>query len=80
MSRIMGIAKENVSPEVQGIYEKQEVLYGKALNTLQVYALRPTILQGTTALAVGIEASGLIDNSLKKLVSLKTAIINGCPF
>ena len=80
MSRIKGIAKENVTPEIQAVYERQEALYGNALNTLQVYALRPTILQGTTDLAAGIEASGLIENSLKRLVSLKAALINGCPF
>ena len=80
MSRVIGIAKENVAPEILGAYERQEALYGNPLNTLQVYALRPTILQGTTALAAGIEASGLIETSLKRLVSLKAAIINGCPF
>ena len=80
MSRVIGIAKEKVAPEIQAAYERQEALYGNPLNTLQVYALRPTILQGTTALAAGIEASGLIEASLKRLVSLKAAIINGCPF
>ena len=80
MSRVIGIAKENVAPEIQEAYERQEALYGNPLNTLQVYALRPTILQGTTALAAGIEASGLIETSLKRLVSLKAALINGCPF
>ena len=80
MSRVIGIAKEKVAPEIQAAYERQEALYGHPLNTLQVYALRPTILQGTTALAAGIEASGLIESSLKRLVSLKAAIINGCPF
>ena len=80
MSRIMGIAKENVAPEIQALYESQEALYGNALNNLHVYALRPTIRQGTAALAAGIDASGLIENSLKRLVSLKAALINGCPF
>jgi hypothetical protein len=80
MSRIMGIAKENTAPEIQALYESQETLYGNALNNLHVYALRPTIRQGTAALAAGIEASGLIEDSLKKLVSLKAALINGCPF
>ena len=80
MSRIIGITKENVTPEIQALYESQEAIYGNALNNLHVYALRPTIRQGTAALAAGIEASGLIEDSLKKLVSLKAALINGCPF
>ena len=80
MARIRGICKEEVTPEVLAVFERQETIYGNALNTLPIYALRPTILQGTTALAAGIEASGLIEDSLKRLVSLKAALINGCPF
>ncbi len=79
MSRILGVTKDNGTPEIQAAYESQETVYGSALNTLPIYALRPTILQGTTALAAGIEASGLIEKSLKRLVSLKAALINGCP-
>ena len=80
MARISGICKGDVTPEVLAVFERQETIYGNALNTLPIYALRPTILQGTNALAAGIEASGLIEDSLKELVSLKAALINGCPF
>ena len=80
MARIRGICKGDVTPEVLAVFERQETIYGNALNTLPIYALRPTILQGTNALVDGIEASGLIEDSLKELVSLKAALINGCPF
>ena len=80
LARIRGISKEEGPPEVQAAFERQESFYGNALNTLPIYAMRPTILQGTGALAAGIEASGLIESSLKRLTSLKAALINGCPF
>ena len=80
MARIRGICKGDGTPEVLAAFERQETIYGNALNTLPIYALRPTILQGTTALAAGIEASGLIEDSIKRLVSLEAALINGCPF
>ncbi len=80
MARIRGVSKEEGTPEVQAAYERQEGIYGNALNTLPIYALRPTILRGASALAAGIESSGLLERSLKSLASLKAALINGCPF
>lgn len=80
MARIRGVSKEDGGAEVQAAYDRQEGFYGNALNTLPIYALRPTIMQGSAALSAGIEASGLLEPSLKNMVSLKAALINGCPF
>ena len=80
MARISGISERDRTPEILAISQKQEATYGSSLNPLPILGLRPTILEGTDALAAGIAASGLIEVSLKRLVSLKTAIINGCPF
>lgn len=80
MARIQGVTKETASPEIREIFERQERIYGSVLNTSPIYALRPTILKGASALAEGIRASGLIEEPLKSLVSLRAATINGCPF
>ena len=50
------------------------------LNTTPIFALRPTIMAGSTALDAGIDASDPIEPPLKYLVYTKTAWINGCPF
>jgi hypothetical protein len=80
MARIKGVTKEQAAPDLRPIFEEQERIYGEPLNTTSIYALRPTILHGSRALAAGIDASKLIEPSLKYLVTTRTALINGCPF
>lgn len=80
MARVAGISEKDATPEVKEIFQRQRSMFGQVLNTTPVIALRPTILAGSTALAAGIDASGLIDPPLKYLVYTKTAWINGCPF
>jgi alkylhydroperoxidase family enzyme len=79
-ARVRQLTADEAAPEVQEIFERQIRYYGAPLNTTGVYAHRPTILEGATALSAGINASGLIEGSLKSLVCLRAATINGCPF
>ncbi len=80
MARIGGIIEQEATADVKELFERQRRTFGEVLNTTPVFALRPTILAGSTALAAGIDASGLIEPPLKYLVYTKTAWINGCPF
>ena len=80
MARIKGITNSEANDEVRQLFEEQEKRYGFVSNTAKIYALRPTIQKGVQALAQGIQASGLIEPSLRHLVCVKTASINGCPF
>ncbi|PKB67080.1 MAG: hypothetical protein BZY81_05315 [SAR202 cluster bacterium Io17-Chloro-G4] len=80
MARVRGITEKEATPELQELFQRQRTIFGDVLNTTPVFALRPTIMEGSNALAAGIDASGLIEPSLKYLVCTKTAWINGCPF
>lgn len=80
MARVRGITEQDATPEVKELFQRQRSIFGEVLNTTPIFALRPTIMEGSMALAAGIDASGLIDPSLKYLVYTKTAWINGCPF
>ena len=80
MARVRGITEKEASPEVRGLFQRQRRTFGDVLNTTPIFALRPTIMEGSNALAAGIDASGLIEPSLKYMVYTKTAWINGCPF
>ena len=80
MARVAGISEADATPEVKELFQRQRSMFGEVLNTTPVIALRPTILAGSTALAAGIDASGLIDPPLNYLVYTKTAWINACPF
>ncbi len=80
MPRVAGPCKQDLPDDIRRAWEEQEASRGSAQPNLPVYALRPTIWRGQQALAAGIEESGLLSNELKNLVSLKAALINGCPF
>ena len=80
MARVRGVIEEQASPEIQQLYAQQRDTLGAVLNTTPIYSLRPTIRNGSSALSAGIDASGLIEPSLKYLLYTKTAWINGCAF
>ena len=80
MARVRGIAENEATPEVKELFQRQRRTFGYVLNPTPIFALRPTIMEGSNALAAGIDASGLIEPSLKYLVYTKIAWINGCPF
>ena len=80
MARIQGVPYEEATGDVRAFYDRQLERRGVISNTAYVYALRPTILQGHSALAAGIEESGLLEPALRNLVCLRAALINGCPF
>ena len=75
MARVIGITEQEATPEIKELFQRQRKMFGDVLNTTPVFALRPTILAGSTALAAGIDTSGLIEPPLKYLVYTKTAWI-----
>ena len=80
MARIAGARKKDLPDDVRDVWERQEETRGAAQPNTPIYALRPSIFRGHRALAAGIDESGLLSGELKNLVSLRAALINGCPF
>jgi len=80
MARLLEIPAEEATPVVQELFQRQRRMLGDALNTTPIFSHRPTIIEGSTALAARVDASGLIDPSLNYLVYTKTAWVNSCPF
>jgi hypothetical protein len=80
MVRIAGARKADLPSDVREVWERQEATRGAPQPNTPIYALRPTIFRGHRALAAGIDESGLLSDELKNLVSLRAALINGCPF
>ena len=80
MPRISGAAKNAVPEDIKAIYEEQERTNGVPLPGTPIYGLRPSIFRGHRALAAGIDESGLLEPDLRRLATLRAALINGCPF
>lgn len=54
--------------------------WGAPLLNHLIYARRPSIFRGVRAMWLGLEASGLLDQSLLALVNRRVASLNGCEF
>jgi hypothetical protein len=82
MARIEGVDPD--SPELDGpikaVFEAQARKWGAPLLNHLVYARRPSIFRGMRAMFTGIDASGLVDPTLKALVNRRVAAVNGCVF
>ena len=79
MARVNGISEGETTQEVKALFDSQRELFGNALNTTPIFALRPTIMAGSTALDAGIDASGQIKPPLKYLVYTKNCLDQRLP-
>lgn len=79
MARVNGISEGEATQEVKALFHSQRELFGNALNTTPIFALRPTIMAGSTALDAGIDASGQIKPPLKYLVYTKNCLDQRLP-
>jgi hypothetical protein len=55
-------------------------MFGKILTPDRVYARRPLILLTRALLMAAVEYSTVLDKRVKRIVSIRTAQIVGCPF
>ena len=75
MARVNVITEQEATQEVKALFQRQR----DVLNTTPIFALRPTIMAGSTALDAGIDASGQIKPPLKYLVYTKNCLDQRLP-
>jgi alkylhydroperoxidase family enzyme len=80
MARIAGITLEEADRYTKDLLEAQRKAWGAPLLNHLLYARRPSILRGARAMWNSIDASGLIDASLRALINRRVAYLNGCEF
>ena len=80
MPRVREIEEDGGDPILQEMFARERGVFGSLLNTTKVYAHCPPILKAAKQLSASIEKSGLLPASLRPLVYLRVALINGCPF
>jgi alkylhydroperoxidase family enzyme len=68
------------APAVREMMAAQERLFGFVLNPIKQMGHCPTIAEGQVALTQGIEKAGHIEGSLRSLIYMRVATLNGCPF
>jgi hypothetical protein len=80
MTRLSGIDPKDAAPGLRAVFEAQVAAWGKPLEPYLIYARRPSIFLAVRAMWDALDASGLIEGSLKALVCRRVASRNGCPF
>lgn len=80
MARIANANVEVADKYIRNVLEAQTREWGNPLLNHLVYARRPSIFRGVRAMWTGIEASGLVDPSLRALINRRVAFLNGCEF
>ncbi len=80
MARIEGVNPETVEPYINQVFQAQTKKWGAPLLNHLVYARRPSIFRGVQEIWTGLDASGLIEAKLMRLINRRIASINGCEF
>lgn len=80
MARIPNAGIEHAEPYIKNVLEAQTKAWGAPLLNHLIYARRPSIFRGARAMWTGIDASGLIEASLRALINRRVASLNGCEF
>jgi len=80
MARIADVNAKEADKYITSVLEAQIKTWGAPLLNHLLYARRPSIFRGARAMWGGIEASGLIEPSLRALVNRRVAFLNGCEF
>ena len=80
MARVANADVQAADKYIKTVLEAQTKDWGNPLLNHLVYARRPSIFKGARAMWTGIDASGLIDASLRALINRRVAFLNGCEF
>jgi alkylhydroperoxidase family enzyme len=80
MARVTNADVTDADKSIKTVLDAQAKDWGDPLLNHLVYARRPSIFRGARAMWTGIEASGLIDPSLRGLLNRRVASLNGCEF
>jgi hypothetical protein len=80
MPRLPELTMDTAPAAIQKAMEAQHALFGFVLNPIKVMGYCPTIVEGMSALANGIDKAGHIEPRLRYLLYTFVARLNGCPF
>ncbi len=80
MSRITPPDESALPASVREVLAAEVARYGTPLNTTKVWARHPALLAAYQDWSQAVRETSLIPPSLRYLVYVRVASINGCPF
>ena len=80
MARILGVESRDAGLFVRFVYWMVRRKIGRVVQPIKITAHHPRLLRAVGQMEMGQEAAKTVDGALKALVSVKTAMLIGCPF
>jgi alkylhydroperoxidase family enzyme len=80
MPRLTKRGKDDVTPEVRALYEKEGLARGKVPGMFRVFAHRPEILVTMVAHLEAVTSSGTVARKTKELVATLVSRLNHCHY
>ena len=80
MSRVEGVDRSALPPEVSRVLDAQARKWGAPLANHLVYARLPALFRGVRGMWGALGQLGLIELQLESLVNRRVAMHNGCVF
>jgi alkylhydroperoxidase family enzyme len=80
MPHVSEITEDGGDPILSKMFARQREIFGDLLNPAKVMAHCPPILEASARLGLALEQSNRLPASLRSLLYLRVATINGCPF
>lgn len=80
MPRVPEVQPETAAPAIAEVLRKQEASLGYMLNATRVMGHCPDVTLASSAMGRAIDGEGHVEDSLRYLLNLHVAGLNGCPF
>ena len=80
MARIPGVETRDAGLFVRFVYWMVKRKIGRVIQPIKITAHHPRLLRAVGQMEMGQEAAKTVDAALKALLSVKTAMLVGCPF
>jgi hypothetical protein len=78
MSKPKPLTRDEVSGEMQGLFDQVKEVYGLVPNAIGVMARAPENLKAFLALRKVTHEGGILEAKYKELIWLKSCSVNGC--
>jgi hypothetical protein len=78
MGKPKPLTREQVSGEIQGLFDQFKEKYGLVPNVYALMARAPEILKAYLPLNKAVNQQGVLEKKYKELVWLKASNVNGC--
>lgn len=80
MARLPDLEIEAAAPPVAKMMRGQQDAFGYVFNATKMLGYCPGIAEASTSMGLAIDRSGHIEASLRYLLYVRVAGLNGCPF